>query len=133
MSAPKNLALGVEMTLFNKNFTVEISKVGVLTLWGYLIRLPPTVSLVRWIYAFFWRISHTILSYVANFPFGTESFVMNWTVSDPAGICSPTPWASQNNSLAINFFQVALSFGYLTRSSYSICAPVNRSVTAFAI
>ena len=39
MSDPQKLALGAERMLFNKQFTVDIYEVGVLTLWGYLIRL----------------------------------------------------------------------------------------------
>ena len=116
MSPSQKLALGVEMTLFNKNFTVEISEVSGITLWGYLIRLPPNVSLVLWISAFCGQMSHKILAYVTNISFGTAYLVMKWTVSDPVGICSPTPWASRPNSLAIYFVQVALSCGYLTRS-----------------
>ena len=133
MSAPKKLALGVEMTLFNKNFTVEIPEVGVLKLWGYLIRLPPTVSLLRWISDFCGKISHTILAYVANLNFKTASFVMKWTVSDPVGIVLLTPWASLPNSLTNYFLQADLSCVSLTISSYSICATVNGSVTKFSI
>ena len=46
MSATRNLAPGVEMTLLNRHLAVVTVAVGVLNRPGKLIRFPPTVSCV---------------------------------------------------------------------------------------
>lgn len=56
-----NFALGVEMTLLKSILAVVKLAVGVLTSSGYLMRLPPTVSWVRWVSSFCGRMFTQIL------------------------------------------------------------------------
>jgi hypothetical protein len=59
MSAVRNFAPAVDMTLLNKSFAVVRSAMGVEILSEYYNKLPPTLSLVSWGSVFWgWMLTH---------------------------------------------------------------------------
>ena len=116
MSIVMNIALGVEMTLFKRSFTVNRSAVGVPQSKTMSKLLSPYVSLVLFTSAFCGRTSQTILEYVmsSHLSSGTSDLLMKNIVLVPLFLPG-IPCANLPISFPKEMLQSFLYFGLLIR------------------
>ncbi len=113
--------------------TVIILTVGVLTSNGQTIRLPPTVSLVRFGLSFSGRYVTTVFPYV-TFRLrlsGILSYLMNTMVSVP--LVPGMPWAIRPSSLVYDLFHRLEYFGLRSSCCISMSSTVSLLRTALKI
>jgi hypothetical protein len=120
-------------TLFKYILTVIISTVGVLTLNGQTIQLPPTVSIVRFWSSFSGRYVTTVFPYVMFhlWSSGILSYLMNTMVSVP--LVPGMPWARRPNSLVYDLPHRLEYFGLCSSCHISMSSPVSLLRTALMI
>ncbi len=108
-----NRAPFVEMTLLKSILATSISAVGVATLPGYLILLPPTVNRIRLGSAFLGLTKHMNCPYVMSFLWsaGISWSEMNLIVLVGFLMRPPMPFSSHPNLLAADRLHAFLYFG----------------------
>jgi hypothetical protein len=115
-----NHAPFMEMTLLNSILATSISVVGVATLPGQLILLPPTVNRIWLGSAFLGLTKHMNCPYVMSFlrSAGTLCWEMNWIVLVGFLMHPPMPFASCPNLLAADRLHVFCILG----CSLAVCS-----------
>ena len=125
-----NFALGVEITLFSRSFTVSRLAVGVLQSMSTVRFCPTYVSLVLLVSSFCWQTLHTILAFATSGHFlcGTLYLFMKNIVLVPV-LLPGMPCANRPILLPNEYFHSSFSLGCLIKCRYSSSSPASVSKT----